>query len=129
MLDFIPDQHNVELKSLKLYLWSFRDEGAFHEAMTNRIADNLIHLINPRICAYWDAGMCAAASPPIYSLSTAKQGGKIRIYSVNCRPCIGRNTSQAINGHIYELLKVVHQIRRSNGIEFFIIADHGKLII
>ncbi|MBU2784670.1 MAG: preQ(1) synthase [Acidithiobacillus ferriphilus] len=48
MLDFIPDQHNVELKSLKLYLWSFRDEGAFHEAMTNRIADNLIHLINPR---------------------------------------------------------------------------------
>ena len=48
MLDFIPDQHNVELKSLKLYLWSFRDEGAFHEAMTNRIADDLIGLINPR---------------------------------------------------------------------------------
>ncbi|MHB8211482.1 MAG: preQ(1) synthase [Acidithiobacillus sp.] len=48
MLDFIPDQHNIELKSLKLYLWSFRDAGAFHEAMTNRIADDLIRLINPR---------------------------------------------------------------------------------
>ena len=48
MLDFIPDQHNIELKSLKLYLWSFRDAGAFHEAMTNRIADDLINLINPR---------------------------------------------------------------------------------
>lgn len=48
MLDFIPDQHNVELKSLKLYLWSFRDEGAFHEAMSNRIADDLIQLIQPR---------------------------------------------------------------------------------
>jgi 7-cyano-7-deazaguanine reductase len=48
MLDFIPDQHNVELKSLKLYLWSFRDEGAFHEAMSNRIADDIIQLIQPR---------------------------------------------------------------------------------
>ncbi|MEY2334095.1 preQ(1) synthase [Acidithiobacillus ferrianus] len=48
MLDFIADQHCVELKSLKLYLWSFRDEGAFHEAMTNRIADEVIHLIAPR---------------------------------------------------------------------------------
>ena len=48
MLDFIPDEHNVELKSLKLYLWSFRDEGAFHEAMSNRIADDIIQLIQPR---------------------------------------------------------------------------------
>lgn len=48
MLEFIPDQHNIEMKSLKLYLWSFRDAGAFHEAMTNRIADDLIGLINPR---------------------------------------------------------------------------------
>jgi 7-cyano-7-deazaguanine reductase len=38
----------VELKSLKLYIWSFRSEGAFHEAVTNRIADDLVHLLSPR---------------------------------------------------------------------------------
>lgn len=45
---YVPDQLCVELKSLKLYLWSFRDEGAFHEAVTNRIADDLIKLLDPR---------------------------------------------------------------------------------
>ncbi len=39
---YVPDRACVELKSLKLYLWSYRDEGAFHEAVTNRIADDLI---------------------------------------------------------------------------------------
>src|SRR3954447_21243068 len=43
-----PDAMCVELKSLKLYLWSYRDEGAFHEAVTNRIADDIIHAIDPR---------------------------------------------------------------------------------
>jgi 7-cyano-7-deazaguanine reductase len=38
----------VELKSLKLYLWSYRDEGAFHEAVTNRILDDLVRSIAPR---------------------------------------------------------------------------------
>ena len=38
----------VELKSLKLYLWSYRDEGAFHEAVTNRICDDLVSAISPR---------------------------------------------------------------------------------
>ena len=45
---YIPDKLNVELKSLKLYLWSFRDEGHFHEAVTNRIADDIIKAIAPR---------------------------------------------------------------------------------
>ena len=45
---YVPDQKCVELKSLKLYLWSFRDEGAFHEAVTNRIADDVIRAIEPR---------------------------------------------------------------------------------
>ena len=45
---YTPDQTCVELKSLKLYLWSFRDEGAFHEAVTNRIADDIIIAISPR---------------------------------------------------------------------------------
>jgi 7-cyano-7-deazaguanine reductase len=45
---YVPDALNVELKSLKLYLWSFRDEGHFHEAVTNRIADDLIAAVKPR---------------------------------------------------------------------------------
>ena len=45
---YVPDELCVELKSLKLYLWSFRNEGAFHEAVTNRIADDLIRSIRPR---------------------------------------------------------------------------------
>jgi 7-cyano-7-deazaguanine reductase len=45
---YVPHEKCVELKSLKLYLWSFRDEGAFHEAVTNRIADDLIAALDPR---------------------------------------------------------------------------------
>src|SRR5437773_9520989 len=45
---YVPDQHLVELNSLKLYLWSYRDEGAFHEDVTNRIADDLVAAIAPR---------------------------------------------------------------------------------
>ena len=47
-LEYVPDQLCVELKSLKLYLWSFRDEGTFHEAVTNRIAGDLIDVLDPR---------------------------------------------------------------------------------
>ncbi len=47
-ISYIPDKLCVELKSLKLYLWSFRDEGHFHEKVTNMIADDLIKLLNPR---------------------------------------------------------------------------------
>lgn len=48
MLTYVPDGHIVELKSLKLYLWSYRDEGAFHEDVTNRILDDLVSAIGPR---------------------------------------------------------------------------------
>jgi 7-cyano-7-deazaguanine reductase len=48
VLDYIPDQKCVELKSLKLYIWSFRDEGCFHEAVTNRILDDLVAATQPR---------------------------------------------------------------------------------
>jgi 7-cyano-7-deazaguanine reductase len=48
VLDYVPDKRNVELKSLKLYTWSFRNEGAFHEAVTNRILDDLAQALNPR---------------------------------------------------------------------------------
>lgn len=47
-LDYVPDQRCVELKSLKLYVWSFRDEGAFHEDVTNRILDELVTACAPR---------------------------------------------------------------------------------
>ncbi|MBK7645553.1 MAG: NADPH-dependent 7-cyano-7-deazaguanine reductase QueF [Planctomycetes bacterium] len=45
---YTPDKLCVELKSLKLYLWSFRGEGAFHEAVTNRILGDLVALLAPR---------------------------------------------------------------------------------
>lgn len=47
-ITYVPDEAIVELKSLKLYLWSFRDEGAFHEDVTNRILDDLVAAISPR---------------------------------------------------------------------------------
>jgi len=53
-LDYVPDRACVELKSLKLYVWSFRDQGAFHEAVTNRILDDLVRVLRPRymrLCA------------------------------------------------------------------------------
>ena len=45
---YVPDRRCVELKSLKLYLWSFRNEGHFHEAVTNRILDDLVRVLRPR---------------------------------------------------------------------------------
>ena len=45
---YTPNDKCVELKSLKLYMWSYRNEGAFHEAVTNKIADDLIALLDPR---------------------------------------------------------------------------------
>ena len=47
-LDYVPDKRCVELKSLKLYIWSFRDEGKFHEAVTNEILDDIVKAIAPR---------------------------------------------------------------------------------
>ncbi len=47
-LEYVPDQLCVELKALKLYIWSYRDEGAFHEAVTNRIVDDLAAACQPR---------------------------------------------------------------------------------
>ena len=45
---YVPAELCVELKSLKLYLWSYRDEGAFHEAVINRILDDLVQACQPR---------------------------------------------------------------------------------
>lgn len=56
-LEFVPDQRNVELKSLKLYVVSFRNQGAFHEAVTNRVLEDLVGTMQPRflrITARWN---------------------------------------------------------------------------
>ena len=47
-LEYVPDELCVELKALKLYLWSFRGEGAFHEKVVNQILDDLVHACRPR---------------------------------------------------------------------------------
>ena len=48
LLEYVPDKLCIELKALKLYIWSFRDDGAFHEAITNRILDDVLHACQPR---------------------------------------------------------------------------------
>lgn len=47
-IEYIPDEKCIELKSLKLYLWSYRNEGAFHEAVTNKILDDLVAAAKPQ---------------------------------------------------------------------------------
>jgi len=47
-LEYVPDQRCIELKSLKLYIWSFRDRGAFHEAVANEVLSHLAGTVAPR---------------------------------------------------------------------------------
>lgn len=47
-VDYVPDKLCIELKSLKLYIWSFRDVGTFHETVTNDILDDLSTALKPR---------------------------------------------------------------------------------
>ncbi|MEM7563248.1 MAG: preQ(1) synthase [Pseudomonadota bacterium] len=47
-IEYVPDQRCLELKSLKLYFWSYRDEGAFHEAVTNQMLSDMVAAISPR---------------------------------------------------------------------------------
>jgi 7-cyano-7-deazaguanine reductase len=57
VLEFVPDRRNVELKSLKLYVYGYRDQGAFHEAVTNRVLDDLVAAMAPRylrVTALWN---------------------------------------------------------------------------
>lgn len=48
ILDYVPDKKCIELKSLKLYIWSYRNEGVFHEAVTNKILDDFVAILKPR---------------------------------------------------------------------------------
>ncbi len=47
-LEYVPEGSCIELKALKLYIWAFREEGAFHEAVTNQILSDLVAACNPR---------------------------------------------------------------------------------
>jgi 7-cyano-7-deazaguanine reductase len=47
-IEYVPDTICIELKSLKLYMWSYRDQGAFHEAVTNQLLDDLVNACQPR---------------------------------------------------------------------------------
>jgi 7-cyano-7-deazaguanine reductase len=47
-IEYVPDELCIELKSLKLYIWSFRDQGAFHEAVTNQILNDLVTACRPQ---------------------------------------------------------------------------------
>ena len=75
MLDYVPDRPCVELKSLKLYIWSFRNEGAFHEAVTNRILDDLVKAPRPRFMRLTARFTCAAAFSPRSWPNTANAAG------------------------------------------------------
>ena len=47
-LEYIPNKYCIELKSLKIYIWSYRNEGGFHEALTNQILDHLVKVSSPK---------------------------------------------------------------------------------
>ena len=75
-LEYVPDRLCVELKSLKLYIWSFRDRGAFHEAVTNEIADHLHAAVQRALPAsHARASTCAAGSTPPLSRSADSPAG------------------------------------------------------
>ncbi|MCK5727352.1 MAG: NADPH-dependent 7-cyano-7-deazaguanine reductase QueF [Thiotrichaceae bacterium] len=48
LVEYVPNERCIELKSLKLYMWWFREEGAFHEAVTNKILNDIVEVTQPR---------------------------------------------------------------------------------
>ena len=70
---YVPRTKCVELKSLKIYLWSYRDEGHFHEAVTNQILDDLVAAIDPRSMIVEGDFMVRGG---IHTVVTAKHGGR-----------------------------------------------------
>ena len=78
-IHYVPDELCVELKSLKLYLWSFRDEGHFHEAVTNQILDDLVAAVDPRHItvegAFWVRGGITTTVMATHDKQATKAGG------------------------------------------------------
>jgi len=73
VIDYLPNQKNVELKSLKMYMWSYREEGAFHEAVTNKILDDLVAATDPRYMKLTANGTFGVACTLLWWLNTATQ--------------------------------------------------------
>jgi 7-cyano-7-deazaguanine reductase len=80
-LEYVPAGRCVELKSLKLYIWSFRNRGAFHEAVTNEVLATLVAATEPR---FMRLAACTRRSSP----STASRAGSRRSRS-RCREAAG----------------------------------------
>ncbi len=76
-IEYVPDRLCVELKSLKLYFWSYRDQGAFHEAVTNQILEDLVAALAPRFdsCGSTPISTCAAGFTRGSSSNTAPTAG------------------------------------------------------
>ena len=91
VLDYVPDRLCVELKSLKLYIWSFRNEGAFHEAVTNRILDDLVARDAPALHAARRA-VLRARRHLHHGRRRARQAG---LETARCRRCRRRSASIA----------------------------------
>ena len=68
-ISYVPDELLVELKSLKLYLWSFRNEGGFHEDMPNRMLDDLVAVISPRRMTVTTAWLVRGGIPTAVAVS------------------------------------------------------------
>ena len=76
-IEYVPDLVNVELKSLKSYFWAYRDEAGFHEAVTNRIMDDLFVLLSPRyikIIAKWNVRGGIYTTVEIEKVNNKKKG-------------------------------------------------------
>jgi 7-cyano-7-deazaguanine reductase len=77
-IKYVPDQKCIELKSLKLYLWSFRDEGSFHEAVTNQILDDMVKACAPRSMTVHGHWMVRGGIVTDVTVSHEKKGKKAK---------------------------------------------------
>ena len=79
LIRYVPDQKIVESKSLKLYLWSFRDEGTFHEHFANRLLDDLVEALNPVGAGLKLTLMLGEELGLLFQLNTDSSRGRFRM--------------------------------------------------
>lgn len=91
-LDYIPNNYCIELKSLKLYIWSFRNQGCFHEAVTNEILDFLVKKISPRLmrltARFYVRGGIFTNVVAEYRQKDFKESLKLTCFSLNNNICL-----------------------------------------
>jgi len=74
LLEYVPDERCIELKGLKLYIWSYRDDGAFHEAVTNQILDDIVDACAPRFARITAAFNVRGGTYPTITAEFADDG-------------------------------------------------------